>query len=82
MTDLGAFMDICPIKSQADYESALAEIERLFDAALDTPEGDRLNALAILVEAYEEQHFSIPTPDPVEAIKYDMERRGLARPDI
>jgi HTH-type transcriptional regulator/antitoxin HigA len=75
-------MEICAIKTPADYETALAEIERLFDAVPETPEGDRLSVLAILVEAYEEEHFSIPAPDPVEAIKYYMESRGLTRRDL
>ena len=75
-------MDIHPIRTEADYEAALAEIERLFDAAPHTPEGDCLEVLATLVEAYEEQHYSLPTPDPIEAIKYYMESRGLCRRDL
>jgi antitoxin component HigA of HigAB toxin-antitoxin module len=58
-------MNIQPIRTEADYEAALAEVERLFDTAPDTPEGDRLDVLATLVEAYEEQHYSIPAPDPI-----------------
>ncbi len=75
-------MEIKPIKNDADYQAALEEIERLFDAAPDTPEGDRLAVLTTLVEAYEERHYSIPWPDPVEAILYHMESRGLSRRDI
>lgn len=75
-------MEIKPIKNDADYQAALEEIERLFDAAPDTPEGDRLEVLTTLVEAYEERHYSIPLPDPVEAILYHMESRGLSRRDI
>jgi HTH-type transcriptional regulator/antitoxin HigA len=75
-------MDLHPIRTEADYEAALAEIERLFDAAPHTPEGDRLEVLATLVEAYEEQYYSIPAPDPIEAIKYYMESRGLCRRDL
>src|SRR5215510_3043662 len=75
-------MDIRPIHTEAEYEATLAEIERLFDAAPDTPEGDRLEVLATLVEVYEEQHYSIPAPDPIEAIKYHMESRGLCRSDL
>jgi HTH-type transcriptional regulator/antitoxin HigA len=75
-------MDIHPIRTEADYEAALAEIERLFDATPQTSEGDRLEVLATLVEAYEEQHYSIPAPDPIEAIKYHMESRGLCRRDL
>ena len=75
-------MDIRPIKSEADNELTLAEIERLFEANPDTPEGDRLEVLVTLVEAYEDQHYSIPLPDPIEAIKYYMESRGLKRRDL
>jgi HTH-type transcriptional regulator/antitoxin HigA len=75
-------MEIRPIRTETDYEAALAEIERLFDAAPDSPEGDRLDVLATLVEAYEAQHYPIPEPDPVEAIKYTMESRGLSRADL
>jgi HTH-type transcriptional regulator/antitoxin HigA len=75
-------MDIKPIKTETDYQAALEEIEKLFDAAPDTPEGDRLDVLVTLVEAYEEKHYSIPKPDPIEAILYHMESRGLARRDL
>ena len=75
-------MDIHPIRTEADYEAALADIARLFDAAPNTAAGDRLEVLATLVEAYEEQHYSIPAPDPIEAIKYYMESRGLCRRDL
>jgi HTH-type transcriptional regulator/antitoxin HigA len=75
-------MDIRLIKTEADYQAALEEIERLFDAAPDTPEGDRLEVLTTLVEAYEDKHYSIPLPDPIEAIKYYMESRGLSRRDL
>ncbi len=75
-------MEIRPVRTEADYEAALAEIERLFGAAPNTPEGDRLDVLTTLVEAYEAQHYPIPEPDPVEAIKYFMESRGLTRTDL
>ncbi|MBC8249614.1 MAG: transcriptional regulator [Anaerolineales bacterium] len=75
-------MDIRPIKTEADYQAALEEIERLFGAALDTSEGDRLEVLTTLVEAYEDKHYAIPLPDPIEAIKYYMESRGLTRRDL
>ena len=75
-------MEIKPIKTDTDYQSALEEIEKLFDAAPDTREGDRLEVLMILVEAYEEKHYSIPKPDPIEAIFYHMESRGLSRRDL
>jgi HTH-type transcriptional regulator / antitoxin HigA len=75
-------MEIKPIKTKTDYHAALKEIERLFTAAPDTPEGDRLEVLTTLVEAYEEQHYRIPLPDPIEAILYHMESRGLSRCDL
>ncbi|HBA86584.1 MAG TPA: transcriptional regulator [Geobacter sp.] len=75
-------MEIKPIKNEVDYQAALKEIELLFDAALDTPEGDRLEVLTTLVEAYEEKHYDIPIPDPIEAILYHMESRGLTRRDL
>jgi len=77
-----AIMDIQPIKSEADYQSTLADLDRLFDAQPGTPDGDRLEVLVTLVEAYESQHYKIPLPDPVEAIKYYMERLDLTRRDL
>jgi len=75
-------MEIRPIKTDADYQATLEEIERLFDAAPDTPEGDRLEVLTTLVEAYEDKHYAVPLPDPIEAIEYHMESRGLSRRDL
>jgi len=75
-------MNIKPIKTKADYEAALKEIERLFEAEPGTPQGDRLEVLTTLVEAYENKHFAIPAPDPIEAIQYFMESRDLSRRDL
>jgi len=75
-------MDIKPIRTEEDYETALEEIERLFDSEPGTPEGDKLEVLTILVNAYEEEHYSIPLPEPIEAIEYHMERLGLSRRDL
>jgi HTH-type transcriptional regulator / antitoxin HigA len=75
-------MEIKPIKNEADYQAVLEEIELLFDSAPDTPEGDRLEVLTTLVEAYEEKHYNIPMPDPIEAILYHIESRGLSRRDL
>ena len=75
-------MDIRPIRSNQDYETVLAEIEALFEAAPGTPDGDRLDVLTTLVEAYEDDHFDIPEPDPIEAIAYFMESRALSRKDL
>lgn len=59
-------MEIRPIKSEEDYNASLAEVAHLFDAAPDTAEGDRLEVLTTLLEAYERKHYTIPSPDPVE----------------
>lgn len=75
-------MDIKPIKTKRDYEAALAEIERQMTAKRNTPEGDRLDVLVTLVEAYEARHFPLDLPDPVEAIKFVMEQRNLAVKDL
>ena len=75
-------MDIRPIKTEEDYEWALAEIEKLLDVELDTPDSDRLDVLVTLVEAYEDEHYSIPLPDPIEMIQFYMESRGLTRRDL
>ena len=75
-------MEIRPIKTKADYRGALGEIERLMRARRGTPEGDRLDVLVTLVEAYEAKHYPLDLPDPVEAIKYHMEQRGLTAVDL
>lgn len=75
-------MEIKPIKTEADYRAALQEVDDLFDSVPNTPEGDRLEVLTTLLDAYEEKHYCIPTPDPIEAILYCMESRGLSRGDL
>ena len=75
-------MRIRPIKTEADYEAALKEVELLFDVKPGTPEADRLEVLTTLIEAYEGKHYSIPLPDPIEAIVYHMESHGLSRHDL
>jgi len=75
-------MNIKPIKTNSDYETVLKEIEQLFDAKPGTPAGDRLEVLSTLVEDYEDEHYSIPLPDPIEMILYTMESRGLNRADL
>ena len=72
-------MDIRPIKTEQDYDEALAEIEQLWGAESDTPEGDKLDVLITLVEAYEDMHHPIDPPDPIEAILFRMEQGGLDR---
>lgn len=75
-------MDIRPIRTNDDYEQALEHIARLFQAQPNTPEGDILDVLTTLVEAYENQKHPIEPPDPIEAIHYHLESRGLTRRDI
>ena len=75
-------VDLKPIRSEADYEQALAEVERLWGSKSGTPNGDRLDVLATLIEAYEEKHYPIDVPDPIEAIKFRMEQQGLTRKDL
>lgn len=75
-------MNIKPIKTPHDHEAALARINELFDAELNTPEGDELEVLITLVHAYEEEHFKIEAPDPIEAIKFRMEQQGMTDRDL
>jgi HTH-type transcriptional regulator/antitoxin HigA len=71
-----------PIRTKAHHRAAMAEIERLWGAKLGTPEGDRLDILATLVDAYETQHYPMDPPDPIEAIRFRMEQQGLTRKDL
>lgn len=75
-------MKIRPIRTFKDYKSALERIESLMDAKRNTPEMDELEVLSILVEKYEDEHFPIASPDPVEAIKFRMEQMGLSQGDL
>ena len=75
-------MTIKPIKTKRDYQTALKQIERLWDAKRNTPKGDRLEVLVTLVEAYEQKHYKVEPPDPVEAIKFRMEQLGLKASDL
>lgn len=75
-------MQIRPIKTKADHRAALKEIERLMDAKPGTPTGDRLEILTTLVERYESLHEPIEPPNPVDALLYYMESRGLTRKDL
>jgi HTH-type transcriptional regulator / antitoxin HigA len=74
--------EIKPIRSEADYEEALSEVERLWGAPSGTLDGDRLDVLATLIDAYEDEHHPIDPPDPIEAIKFRMEQQGLTRKDL
>ena len=75
-------MDIAPIKTKRDHQRALREIESLMAAKRKTPEGDRLDVLVTLVEAWEAKHYPLDLPDPVAAIRYHMEQNGLAPKDL
>ncbi len=74
--------ELKPIRNEADYEAALAEVERLWGARSGTPEGDRLDVLATLIDVYEAKNHPIDPPDPVEAIRFRMEQQGLSRRDL
>ncbi len=75
-------MNIKPIRTKTDYRAALREIEKVMTATAGSPEGERLDVLATLVEAYERKHFPLDLPDPVDAIKFAMEQKGLAAKDL
>jgi HTH-type transcriptional regulator/antitoxin HigA len=74
--------EVKPIRGEADYEAALAEVAGLWGAPLGTARGDRLDVLATLIDAYEAAHHPLDPPDPVEAIKFRMEQQGLTRKDL
>jgi HTH-type transcriptional regulator/antitoxin HigA len=75
-------MDVRPVRNEADYTAALAEIDKLMDAEPGTPEGDRLDLLATLVEAYEARTVPMPVLNPVTTILMHLENRGLSRRDL
>jgi len=75
-------MKFRPIKSEQDYQIAMKRLDAIFDAKIGTPEGDELEILGILIEHYENEHFSIDLPDPIEAIKFRMEQLGLNQTDL
>ncbi|MCC7347604.1 MAG: helix-turn-helix domain-containing protein [Variibacter sp.] len=74
--------EVRPIRTKADYAYALAEVARLWGAGRGTRDGDRLDVLATLIDAYEAEHFRFDPPDPIEAIKFRMEQQGLTRKDL
>jgi len=71
-----------PVRTDEDYEAALAEIGGLMTACAGTPEGDRLDVLSTLVEAYEAEHHSIDAPDPIARVEFAMEQRGADRAEL
>jgi HTH-type transcriptional regulator / antitoxin HigA len=74
--------ELRPIRTETDYEAALAEVGRLWGAKSGTPTGDRLDVLVTLIEAYEDKHYPMDPPDPIEAIRFRMEQQGLTRKDL
>src|SRR3954464_12484162 len=74
--------DISPIRTKRDYETALKEVERLWGAKTGTRDGDRLDVLATLIDVYENEHYPMDPPDPIEAIKFRMEQQNLTRKDL
>ena len=75
-------MNIKPIKTEEDYNEALERLEVIFDATENSPEGDEVQILGMLIEIYENEHFLIGLPDPIEAIKFRMEQMGYTQADL
>jgi HTH-type transcriptional regulator/antitoxin HigA len=75
-------MEIKPIKTEKDYNQALERLETIFDAKLGSAEGDELEVLGILIDQYENEHFPIGLPDPIEAIKFRMQQMGYNQNDL
>jgi len=75
-------MQIRPIRNEQDHDAAISRIAKLMNAKPDSAEGDELDVLATLVDAYEAKHFPIDVPDPVTAIQFRMEQQGLTRKDL
>ena len=75
-------MEIKPIKTTTDYENALEKLEKVFDASPNTKEADEAEILTLLIDTYENQHFSIEAPDPIEAIKVRMEEMNIKQKDL
>src|SRR3981081_3120333 len=74
--------EVKPVRTKRDYETSLKEVERLWGAKAGTRDGDRLDVLATLIDAYEAEHYPMDPPDPIEAIKFRMEQQGLTRRDL
>jgi HTH-type transcriptional regulator/antitoxin HigA len=75
-------MTIKPIKTEKDYQDALDRLESIFDSKKGSAEGDELEILGILIEKYEDEHFPVGFPDPIEAIKFRMEQMGYTQSDL
>lgn len=75
-------MKFAPIKNEKEYQQALLELETVFDAEPNSPQGDKGQVLVLLIEDYEKKHYPIDLPDPIEAIKLTMEEKGLTNKDV
>jgi len=75
-------MNLKPIKNEKDYRNALERLEIIFDAPIDTKEGDEAEILSLMIENYENEHYPIESPDPIEAIKIRMEELNLRQKDL
>ena len=75
-------MNIKMIKTEDDYQQALARLEVIFDTPIDSPESDEAEILSILIEKYEDEHYPIGPPDPIEAIKFRMEQMDMKKSDL
>ncbi|CAM4033409.1 type II toxin-antitoxin system HigA family antitoxin [Flavobacterium antarcticum] len=75
-------MEIKAIKTEQDYDEALERLEVIFHAEVDTPDGDEAEVLSILIEKYEDEHYPIGMPDPIQAIKFRMEQMGMKQKDL
>ena len=75
-------MDVRPLRTDADYRAALAEAERLWNADPETPDGEAVEVLTTLIEAYEARHYPVAAPDPIVAIEFMMAQKGLRRYDL
>ena len=75
-------MRLRPIKNEKDYQNALERLEVIFDASIDTREGDEAEILSLLIENYENEHYPIEPPDPIEAIKIRMEELNMRQKDL
>lgn len=79
---MSEMVTVRPVRTEADYQAALDDIGQLMSARAGTPEGDRLDVLSTLVEAYETEHHAIDAPDPIALVKFAMEQRGADRADL
>ncbi|MEQ8477950.1 helix-turn-helix domain-containing protein [Fulvivirga sp.] len=75
-------MNIKAIKSEIDYNNALLRLEEIFHAPINSPEGDEAEVLSILIEKYEDDHYAIGAPDPIEAIRFRMEQMDMSKKDL